>query len=327
MTRAFGQDAYYSDPGRGHEPDWLIDEPQFRKQLPPDARERVERAWKRATQIVRRRLDSQTRLEMTVTVPVKIVDGVPISLADVLHEFEDPDLWWLMAYRDLFSVTTRGLLELLNAFAVPRPLLSGIGADEAFAKSLDQGRGIIQRLLESKQVEQLDERLREIDHDILGAYHFNKPEIHLYWMAIGFFAPLLGVPMDDLTIVVLTHELAHAYTHLGGDVDGTCWETDAFGATDIHIVEGLAQSYTERVVDQLHKDHPGAKMAFEALLKKQCLPYTIFKHWTDSGDLRGEVIRTAMIQTRKSRNRVYRVFHDDLERLAGEPLHDPTTPN
>ena len=69
--------------------------------------------------------------------------------------------------------------------------------------------------------------------------------------------------------MVLAHELGHAYTHLGGDVDGTCWDTDAFAATNVHVVEGLAQSYTERVVNGLNKDHPGAKIAFEALLKKR----------------------------------------------------------
>jgi hypothetical protein len=112
---------------------------------------------------------------------------------------------------------------------------------------------VIQRLLESKQVEQLDEKLRQIDRDILGAYFFHRAEIQLYWMAIGFFAPLIGVPIEDLTIVVLAHELGHAYTHLGGDVDGTCWDTDAFAATNVHVVEGLAQSYTERVVNGLKK--------------------------------------------------------------------------
>jgi hypothetical protein len=52
-------------------------------------------------------------------------------------------------------------------------------------------------------------------------------------------------------------------------------------------VEGLAQSYTQRVVNRLVKEHPGAKVAFEALLKKQSLPYTIFKNWTDPDKPRG----------------------------------------
>jgi hypothetical protein len=320
MTKAFGQDAYYSDPGRGREPDWLVDKPPMCEHLPADAKDRVERACRWWRPRLRPRLDSETRLEMTVTVPVKIVDGVPFSLADVLQRFDDPDLWWLMAHRDLFTVTNRGLLELSNAAVVPRSLLTGAGADETFAKSLDRARAVIQRLLESRQAEQLDERLRQIDRDILGAYFFYRPQIQVYWMAIGFFSPLIGVSIEDLTIVVLTHELAHAYTHLGGDADAEFWDTDAFAATDVHIVEGLAQVYTERVVSRLNKGHPGAKIAFEALLKKQSLPYTIFKNWTDSSERRGENIRTAMIQTRKLRNTEYQVFHDELERLVGEPL-------
>jgi hypothetical protein len=314
MSKAFGQGAYYSDPDRGYEPDWLVDEPPMCEHLPADAKDRVERAWRRWRPLLRPRLDKETLLNMTVTVPVKIVDGVPFSLADVLQRFEDPDLWWLMAHRDLFTVTSKGLLELSNAAAVPRALLRGAGADESFAKALDRARTVIRRLLESKQAEQLDETLRTIDRDILGAYFFRRPEIQLYWMAIGLFAPLIGVPMEDLTIVVLIHELAHAYTHLGGDVDGTCWDTDAFAATDVHIVEGLAQSYTARVVDRLNKEHPGAKIAFESLLKKQSLPYTIFQNWTD-GEPLGEIIRTAMIQTRRTHNTNYDLFYSTLELL------------
>jgi hypothetical protein len=34
MTHAFGQDAYYSDPARGREPDWLVDKPPLWEYLP-----------------------------------------------------------------------------------------------------------------------------------------------------------------------------------------------------------------------------------------------------------------------------------------------------
>lgn len=128
------------------------------------------------------------------------------------------------------------------------------------------------------------------------------------------YAARLGVPIEDLTIVVLTHELAHAYTHLGADVDGTRWDTDAFAATDLRIVEGLAQLYTETVVDRLAQSLPGAKIAFDALLKKQSEPYTIFKQWIDPAEARGEIIRSAMIYTRATRNTEYEIFRDAIER-------------
>jgi hypothetical protein len=61
---------------------------------------------------------------------------------------------------------------------------------------------------------------------------------------IGITARALGVSPDALTIVVLAHELAHAYAHLGRDIDNERWETEQFAKSDIDIVEGLAQFYT-----------------------------------------------------------------------------------
>lgn len=65
-----------------------------------------------------------------------------------------------------------------------------------------------------------------VNEDILGVYRFdvrglfddekavNRATIHLYWGVIGWVSELLGCDVEDLTIVVLTHELAHAYTQL-----------------------------------------------------------------------------------------------------------------
>jgi hypothetical protein len=61
-------------------------------------------------------------------------------------------------------------------------------------------------------------------------------------------------------------------------------------------------------------------LAFAALLTKQSGPYTIFRDWTDPTEPRGEIIRTAMIQTRTTRNTDYEVFYAALEHLAGVPL-------
>ena len=71
-------------------------------------------------------------------------------------------------------------------------------------------------------------------------HFFKVPEIRLYWMAIALVAQMLAAPLDALTVVVLTHELAHAYSHLGRDIDGRRWETDAFAKTDLSIAEGIA---------------------------------------------------------------------------------------
>jgi hypothetical protein len=63
---------------------------------------------------------------------------------------------------------------------------------------------------------------------VLGAYFFRIPQIRLYWVVIGIAARTLGVAVEALTIVVLAHELARAYTHLGRDIDNERWDTGHF---------------------------------------------------------------------------------------------------
>jgi hypothetical protein len=297
--KAFGTGAYYSDPSGGHPPSWFVDEDRLRRQLPRDTQDRVERTSKMWNRRVRDRLGIETGLRLTtihgqVSVPVKVVDGLPLSIAKVFRRF-DEDLWWLMARRHLFTVTREGISELCKAAGQPRPLLRTLGASDTTPAELDRLGNLIEKLLGTERLERLDEEIRSIDEDVLGAYFFRRPEVQLYWMVIGFYTELLGVTIEDLTLVVLTHELAHAYTHLGADIDGSRWDTEAFSAADLRIVEGLAQSYTETVLDSLAARVPGAKTAFDALLMKQSKPYTNFKEWAGPEEARGEVVRAAMI--------------------------------
>ena len=66
----------------------------------------------------------------------------------------------------------------------------------------------------------------EVDKDVLGVYEYGRIDgfagssIELYWPVIGLCAGWLGTPVEDLAVVVSTHELAHAYTHPGRDIDG-----------------------------------------------------------------------------------------------------------
>lgn len=68
----------------------------------------------------------------------------------------------------------------------------------------------------------------------------NRGSIEVYWAVIGLVAALLDVRIEDLTTVVLTHELAHAYTHLGYDIDGANWPGQCFAKTESVLKEGLA---------------------------------------------------------------------------------------
>ena len=71
---------------------------------------------------------------------------------------------------------------------------------------------------------------------ILGRYIYRKSNlfneldcsIQLYWGIIWLISSQIGVDIEDLAVVVLAHELAHAYTHIGLDIDGRNWGTESY---------------------------------------------------------------------------------------------------
>jgi hypothetical protein len=117
-------------------------------------------------------------------------------------------------------------------------------------------------------------------------------------MVIGIMAAALNLQVEALTIVVLAHELAHAYTHLGRDIDNEKWDTEAFAGADLEIIEGLAQFYTMVVCHRLGSRAPAAESAFRALLAKQVGPYKAHESWVEDDEHGGEIVRVAMIECR-----------------------------
>ena len=128
---------------------------------------------------------------------------------------------------------------------------------------------------------------------------------------------IINVPIDALTVVVLTHELAHAYTHLGLDIDSHAWSVSSFAATDIHILEGLAQYYTEAVCYNIAKGYPAALDTFEKLLSEQSMPYQCYKDWIDDGGVAGELILHYLIRTRQHNIRDYDRFLQEFDQGLG----------
>jgi hypothetical protein len=119
--------------------------------------------------------------------------------------------------------------------------------------------------------------------------------------------PVLWLPKQKpLTIVVTAHELSHAYSHLGRDIDGESWDTENFAGTNIQIVEGLAQFYTSIVCKKLNPRMPAALLAYETLLKQKSGPYPVHEKWINSNESEesddksiqismGKVVRITMI--------------------------------
>lgn len=173
----------------------------------------------------------------------------------------------------------------------------------------------VQELLEYANQYDLVRKVLSIDNNILGCYSFfpeNSPSdrtpasattgnISLFWGTIGLVAQALGVGIQNLSIVVLAHELAHAYTHLGCDTDGCKWDDTSWTHSEPAVIEGLAQFYTEKVLYRLRHRIPGCYEAYEKLLEKQNDNYHAHKLWIDDMKASSEAVRLTLISLRKGR--------------------------
>jgi hypothetical protein len=275
--------------------------------IPPDAEERVQRAYKQWNQIIREHIRNETALRLTDgdgrnSIQVRVQEGFPIPLARLIDSYNDPVLWRIIVGQPKIGGIIEGLRYLLQDWP----------AFESWGKLPDRARGTephLDRTLEVAEILQqlsladdVREKIRQIHRDILGIYRFaiGVPcQIELYWMPIAMFSAMLDVRIEDLTVVVLAHELAHGYTHIGRDIDGIQWIDNGFANSDLNVVEGLAQFYTEVVANRISSRSPGALVAYQRLLKLQSGPYKAHLEWVkdDSGD-KGEIIRFALISAR-----------------------------
>jgi len=267
----------------------------------PGVREAVERACKQWNTILRDYLRNETALRLTVgddtrAVPVRVVSGVPTVFASVMIPLRG--LEWLLLNRPSLVATAEGTRFMAEHVDEVR----GWWGEEVGPSGRDEITGVHQTA--EAWLRQLDaakavDQIVGIEEDVLGAYYFRVPEIRLYWVVIGITARILGISPEALTIVVLAHELTHAYTHLGQDIDGLRWDTETFAATHLDVVEGLAQFYTGVLCKRLEPRMPTAFVAYEKLLEKQGGPYKAHLQWGEDEQTRnGEIIRGSMIECR-----------------------------
>lgn len=280
--------------------------------IPQDSEARVIRAYKQWNQIIREHIRNETALKLSdgdgrFSIQVRIVDGFPRRLAELINEHPDPVLWLLILNQSSLAGITGGLQLLLNSW----PELEGWNRLPSNASHgifpLSRTLEIVEALQEVAIAETLRKQIRDIHEDVLGAYlsAAQGKRIELYWMPIAMVAGMLDVKIEDLTLVVLAHELAHGYTHLGHDIEGSVWSDDLFRQTDDYIIEGLAQFYTEAVMDRLASRTPGPKVAFERLLTLQSGPYRIHQDWLEGSEhARGEAVRFTLISARRQKHAV-----------------------
>ena len=174
-----------------------------------------------------------------VDVPVVVESGVPEHLRGWTPPNFDTLSTLIAAHRPMIARTKQGLamvadlLQMVASLPGATELISG--RDDHIPPVLE----LLDDLLRSVSGIRLTRTILGAGGDALGRYIYRElrpnrprkervPRIELYWQMIGFVANQLDVTVEDLTIVVLSHEQAHAYTHLGYDANGCAWELDSF---------------------------------------------------------------------------------------------------
>ena len=314
------------------------------KQVPRQTESRVKKTREAMRNIIQELLRSECRLQLKVEqpegskdpgvqVPVEITAAYPVSFENI--EFPDDHALYLLlsTYRGSLQQTSDGLtgvLELINKLS--RTKWADLVA--AGSQNARQTAILSDHLLAMLNQQDPLKKILQVDEDILGAYiyeipalwldeHPNKAKIQVYWAVHGLIAQWMPAAVEDIAIGTLAHELAHAYTQLGADIDGHRWPAASFAETESAVKEGLAQYYTHRVLERMNQKWPGALRAFQKMLPSQSKPYRAHEPWVEAN--KPEEVRLAMIEFRRSGETKLKEFEDRLQ-TAKRSLRGGTTP-
>lgn len=266
----------------------------------PGLEDRVFRTYKQWNSVLREIIRVETGLRLSIgddsrAVPVRLASTMPPPLLSVLEKWA-PVAWAIINKRRIIGVRDGAsfMREHLDEAFRTWEQQTTLTNPQELARVEQTAAAWLDALAKSEA----ELAITSLDQDVLGAYFFRVPAITLYWVPIGIAAAILDSTPEAVTVVTLAHELSHAYTHLGRDIDEREWDTEAFAKTDLHIVEGLAQFYTEAACDRLAARFPQARQTFDALLDKQNEVYKEHRQWLGATSHTGEIVRVSMIECR-----------------------------
>lgn len=298
---------------------------QLLARIPSDTQERVDKARKRANGMIREALRRETGLLLnrqdktaddrqseSISVPITLAPGLPESLQDFSFDDSYALVLEISPFRRFLGQSKAGLEGIRPLIGRLERLTSAQSVLKDRGESVASTYDLIVDLLAVVGTEEDPvTKLLEVNEDVLGVYRYRLPDpesiypqdpfsgrIELYWGVIGLIAAMLGVSAEALTTVVLAHELAHAYTHVGADIDGERWASVAFAQSQHELKEGLAQYYTDLVCRRLDNQIPDALLAYSELLPRQPAAYRTHEEWV--ADFRPEEIRMAMLPVRRN---------------------------
>ncbi len=206
----------------------------IRPLIPADAEDRVSRAVKQWNTTIRKYIRDLTGLRLNdqdsnMAIPVRVVDGFSRELGNLINRYNDPVLWKLIVGQPKIGGLVSGASYLLDFWNELQEWDKIPKKWQNLERSLTRSRDLGLFLQQLAIAEKVRKEIRNISEDYLGAYFFEGDiKIEIYWIAIAMIAAMAEVRIEDLTIVVLIHELAHGYSHLGKDIDGVNGQRTAF---------------------------------------------------------------------------------------------------
>lgn len=137
--------------------------------------------------------------------------------------------------------------------------------------------------------------------NLLGAYFPSKVQVVLYRRMIARAAKQLRLDEDALSTVVFIHETVHAFSHVGKDHDGLCWESYALPLVDVPDAtpsvthEAIAQFYTFKLLEDLKDDR---LMKTFLTLEKSCSE--VYRAWRATEHYSLEQMREVLVKCRRT---------------------------
>lgn len=297
------------------------------KLIPADTKEQVTQAYRRHNQAIRNAIRYETGLNLSVRAGEGETEGrVKVEVDMVGHptsigQKEIPLGKEIAALLSLYQTDLMNLSESGDSIAklLQNEKIAKIPEVLQMGPAVPRAVNLADFLLKQIQHFDLVQYILEVNEDILGVYKYdpsdrNQPMIFLYWGVIGLVSQALGLNLETLTALVLAHELAHAYTHIGFDIDGQRWTGQAFMKSDHEVNEGLAQYYAARVMLRLRDRFPRGWETYEKLLEKQPPAYHTHKPWLNN--YTPEIVRTAFISKRGNIPLKLDPFNEALQDMA-----------
>jgi len=251
-----------------------------------------------------------SKLQYSKRITIDVVTRLPPALTELLGNLPDIQIELIMRLSELHASLSSINFVKTNYYDI---INKREKIPEASYEEIKKVASFYENLIDEIENSDLYKKLSKLSIDeLFGAYFYNQGKIELYWPAIAFYSSWKNISITNLTFIVLTHEKAHAITHMGFDLENLFWPTEDFANSDLEVVEGLAQFYTEKVckntinIIDLYKD-------FETLLKDQPKPYTEYKKWLNGEKQIEEKVRLAMINFRRAKKKTSDDFSKFLQ--------------